>query len=150
MKTFGYAMVILLACAGIFLGSAILWGILEEGWVYSDALPSKHMKTAEEFIKWQNLTGTVERADLRGAVYYMITGPFARSLASGHSAYVFDKKGNLVAWTKDIGDFRNGIIETFYENKFPNITAQDFLNEIGLTLNAAQPPSPCAKPGAAK
>jgi hypothetical protein len=38
-------------------------------------------------------------------VYYRITGPAGRYLASGPSAYTFDSRGKFIGWTADIGDF---------------------------------------------
>lgn len=38
-------------------------------------------------------------------VYYQVTGPAGRYLASGPSAYTFDSHGKFIGWTADVGDF---------------------------------------------
>ncbi len=38
-------------------------------------------------------------------VYYRVTGPAGRYLASGPSAYTFDSHGKFISWTADVGDF---------------------------------------------
>jgi len=37
-------------------------------------------------------------------IYYRVTGPAGRFLASGRAAYTFDAQGKFIGWTPDVGD----------------------------------------------
>lgn len=73
----------------------------------SAAQPPKHLKTIEEFQAWKQGavigTGTFENS---GATYSVMLAPAGRYWASGSAAYLFDRNGQFVDWTADMGDFR--------------------------------------------
>jgi len=70
------------------------------------ARPPKNLKTVEDFQAWKRGAiigkGTFERS---GVTYTVMLAPAGRYLASGPSAYLFDKNGHFVDWTADMGDF---------------------------------------------
>jgi hypothetical protein len=41
-----------------------------------------------------------------GVVYYQVTGPAGRYLASGPAGYTFDSHGQFLGWSADIGDIK--------------------------------------------
>jgi len=46
------------------------------------------------------------RVTVGKTVYYQITGPAGRYVASGPSAYTFDAQGRFIGWSSDMGDFK--------------------------------------------
>ena len=76
------------------------------------ARPPEHLGRLAEFLEWKQGAvkgmGTYESG---GVTYTVMLGPAGRYLASGPSAYLFDKDGKFVDWTADMGDLytvRNG------------------------------------------
>lgn len=73
----------------------------------SAARPPKNLKTIEQFRTWKKDAirgkGTFEHS---GVTYTVMLAPAGRYLASGPSAYLFDRNGQFVDWTADMGDFR--------------------------------------------
>jgi hypothetical protein len=101
--------------------------------------PRRDIKTAGDLFLWQKPDAPVARGEIRGAVYYMVRGPYERIFPSDTSAYIFDNKGNLVDWTTDFGDYRSGLVEIFYQGKFPKISVTEFMSEIGMTNTVIEP-----------
>ena len=70
------------------------------------ARPPKDLKTMADFETWKRGAimgrGTFEHS---GMTYTVVLAPAGRYLASGPSAYLFDKNGQFVDWTSDMGDF---------------------------------------------
>jgi hypothetical protein len=69
------------------------------------ARPPKTVTDINSCLAWLNHPMGAYRVTDGNAVYYRITGPAGRFLASGPSAYTFDSRGKFVGWTADVGDF---------------------------------------------
>lgn len=62
------------------------------------------MFTISDFRKWRpDLTEAAE-VSVRGTIYYVVKGPYARPLPSDHSEFYFDANGNFLTWNNDVGD----------------------------------------------
>jgi hypothetical protein len=71
----------------------------------SRATPPKSVTDVSSCLGWlQKPMAAYKITDVE-LVYYRVTGPAGRFLASGPSAYTFDSHGKFIGWTADVGDF---------------------------------------------
>jgi hypothetical protein len=73
--------------------------------LYQRAKPPESVTDISSCLAWMKYPVGAYRITTDKAVYYQITGPAGRSLASGQAAYSFDSQGKFIGWTKDMGDF---------------------------------------------
>ena len=66
--------------------------------------PPFSVETLADFRNWRPQYDQALKLEARGATYYLVFGERARMLASGKSAYLFDERGTLLGWVRDIGD----------------------------------------------
>ena len=69
------------------------------------AKPPKTVTDISSCLAWLNNPTAAYRITDGDVVYYRITGPAGRFLASGPSAYTFDSGGKFIGWTADVGDY---------------------------------------------
>jgi hypothetical protein len=69
------------------------------------ARPPKTVTDINSFLAWLKHPMGAYRITDGSVLYYRITGPAGRFLASGPSAYTFDSHGKFIGWTADVGDF---------------------------------------------
>jgi hypothetical protein len=69
------------------------------------ARPPKTVQDINSCLAWLNHPMGAYKITDGDAVYYRITGPAGRFLASGPSAYTFDSRGKFIGWTADLGEF---------------------------------------------
>jgi len=72
---------------------------------YSRAKPPQSVTDVQTCLAWLKRPKGAYKITDGEVVYYRVTGPAGRFLASGPSAYTFDSHGRFVGWTADIGDF---------------------------------------------
>ncbi len=72
---------------------------------HSRARPPKTVTNVSSCLEWLKKPMGAYRITDGGLVYYRVTGPAGRYLASGLSAYTFDSHGKFIGWTADVGDF---------------------------------------------
>jgi hypothetical protein len=73
---------------------------------HSRAKPPKTVVDVTSCLAWLRKPMAAYRITIQGTVYYQITGPAGRYLASGPAGYTFDSHGRFVGWSSDIGDFK--------------------------------------------
>jgi hypothetical protein len=66
--------------------------------------PPPNITNVFVFLKWRPETGSFVIIERTGEEYLMTNGLSRGVLASGPSAYVFDRTGQMVDWSYDIGD----------------------------------------------
>src|ERR1041384_4517460 len=71
----------------------------------SRATPPKSVTDVASCLAWLKQPMGAFRITDGDLVYYRLTGPAGRYLASGPSAYTFDSRGKFIGWTADVGDF---------------------------------------------
>ena len=71
----------------------------------SKARPPKTVTDIHSCLAWLSHPMGAYRITDGDVMYYRITGPAGRFLASGPSAYTFDSRGKFIGWTADVGDF---------------------------------------------
>jgi len=69
------------------------------------AKPSQSVTNLQSFFEWKPEPKWAWKVTVSNSVYYQLSGPAGRSLASGPSAYAFDASGRYIGWTADSGDF---------------------------------------------
>jgi hypothetical protein len=72
---------------------------------HSRAKPPKTVTDVSSCLGWLQKPMGAYRITDGDLVYYRVTGPAGRYLASGPSAYTFDSRGKFIGWTADVGDF---------------------------------------------
>jgi hypothetical protein len=72
---------------------------------HSRATPPKTVTDVSSCLVWLPQPMGAYRITDGDLVYYRVTGPAGRFLASGPSAYTFDSRGKFIGWTADVGDF---------------------------------------------
>jgi len=71
----------------------------------SAAKPPPKLKTLQDFRAWKRGSVMGMRTFTNsGKAYTVMLAPAGRFLASGPSAYLFDKDGRFIDWTADMGD----------------------------------------------
>jgi hypothetical protein len=87
----------------VFIGGYISANLI----ALRSARPPSNLKTISEFEIWKRdyLMGTGQYEN-SGTNYTVLFAPAGRLLASGPSAYLFDRSGNFVDWTSDMGDLK--------------------------------------------
>jgi hypothetical protein len=86
------------------LALPLLWMRYEDGALQRAITPPWSVQTLDDFRKWRPQFDQALKLEARGATYYLVFGERARVLASGKSAYLFDERGTLLGWVRDIGD----------------------------------------------
>ena len=72
---------------------------------HSRATPPKSVTDVPSCLAWLQKPMGAYRITDGQMIYYRVTGPAGRYLASGPSAYTFDSHGKFIGWTADVGDF---------------------------------------------
>jgi hypothetical protein len=72
---------------------------------HSRAKPPKTIADVESCLAWLKNPMGAYRVTIGEHIYYQITGPAGRFMASGPAAYSFDAQGKFIGWTQDMGDF---------------------------------------------
>src|SRR3989442_4015654 len=72
----------------------------------SRATPPKTVTDVSSCLEWLQKPMGAYRITSNGAVYYQVTGPAGRYLASGPAGYSFDSHGRFIGWSADIGDLK--------------------------------------------
>ena len=90
---------VVLALVGLFLLT-----LLPEPYLHARAKPPAQVTNAVAFLEWKPTPMTVSRLTAGSNIYWQVTGPAGRFMASGPSAYSFDGNGKLIGWTPDMGD----------------------------------------------
>jgi len=97
--------VIEIALMGVgLLALPLLWMLHEDGEMRRALTPPWSVRTLDDFRKWRPQFDQALKLEARSATYYLVFGEPARVLASGKSAYLFDERGTLLGWVRDIGD----------------------------------------------
>ena len=80
----------------------------------AQARPPKSVTDINSCLAWLKKPMGSYRVTMDETVYYQVTGPAGRYLASGPSAYTFDAQGRFIGWSADMGDFKTPV-EVFRE-----------------------------------
>lgn len=70
----------------------------------SRAKPPNSVTNVSSCLAWRPKPIAIYRITDGQVIYYRVTGPAGRYLASGPSAYTFDSHGKFIGWTADVGD----------------------------------------------
>ena len=138
VKTIGMVAMICLASFGAVALGIIAVNVFDGIW-YRDRNPPKGLHTVQEFRKWKPQYTNAYRVSVRGSIYYLIEGEFARSLPSGPSAFVFDEHGNFVEWTSDCDDYYHPRIVFSKGAKRERINPSELPNEASQAIGASAP-----------
>lgn len=68
------------------------------------AKPPKSVTDVPSCLAWLQKPKKAYRITDGEVIYYRVTGPAGRYLASGPSAYTFDSHGRFIGWTADVAD----------------------------------------------
>jgi hypothetical protein len=94
---------------GVILGFPLLLlgaCISAEVVALKSARPPTTVKTIQDFRAWKGKSIMGEREYRNsGTNYTVMLAPAGRLGASGPSAYLFDRNGEFIDWTADMGDF---------------------------------------------
>jgi hypothetical protein len=71
----------------------------------SRAKPPQSVTDVASCLAWLKQPMGAYRITDGNTVYYRVTGPAGRYLASGPSGYTFDSHGKFIGWTADVGGF---------------------------------------------
>lgn len=74
---------------------------------HSKAKPPKTVIDLNSYLVWHPKPMGAYRISSGTNTYYMVTGPAGRYIPSGPAGYAFDERGRFLAWSSDIGDFKN-------------------------------------------
>ncbi len=100
--------VLKLLAAFIALPVALLIGSLVADQIpFSRAKPPATVTDIQSCLLWLKTPMACYRVTVDSNVYYQVTGPAGRYLASGPAAYSFDSSGRFLGWTADMGDFKS-------------------------------------------
>jgi hypothetical protein len=72
---------------------------------HSRATPPKSVTDVSSCLAWLRKPMGAYKITDGDLVYYRVTGPAGRFVASGPSAYTFDSHGKYIGWTADMDDF---------------------------------------------
>ncbi len=72
----------------------------------AQARPPKSVTDVSSCLVWLKKPMGSYRVTVNNTVYYQISGPAGRHLASGPSAYTFDAQGRFIGWSADMGDLK--------------------------------------------
>jgi hypothetical protein len=93
-------------CIAVAVPLLLLIGCIEADQIpYSRAKPPKSVTNVPSCLAWLQKPMGAYRVTDGQVIYYRVTGPAGRYLASGPSAYTFDSHGKFIGWTADVGDF---------------------------------------------
>jgi hypothetical protein len=84
----------------------LIGSLLADQIPFSRAKPPSSVIDVQSCLLWLNKPMAYYRVTVDRNVYYQITGPAGRYLASGPAAYTFDSSGRFLGWTADMGDFK--------------------------------------------
>jgi len=94
-------------CVAVGVPILVLVGcIVADQIPHSRATPPKTVTDVSSCLAWLKKPMEVYRITSDGVVYYQVTGPAGRYLASGPAGYSFDSHGRFIGWSADIGDFK--------------------------------------------
>ncbi|MBA4150334.1 MAG: hypothetical protein H0X66_19665 [Verrucomicrobia bacterium] len=97
--------VIKVICVAVGVPLLILVGCIAADRIpHSRATPPKIVTDISSCLAWLKKPMGAYRITDGDLVYYRVTGPAGRYVASGPSAYTFDSHGKFVGWTPDRGD----------------------------------------------
>jgi len=96
---------ILAACIAIPV-VLLIGSLLADQIPFSRAKPPATVTDIQSCLLWLSKPMAYYRVTVDSNVYYQITGPSGRYLASGPAAYTFDSGGRFLGWTADMGDFK--------------------------------------------
>jgi hypothetical protein len=99
------ALKIVLLIVGVPLLLLLAW-IAADQIPYSRAKPPRTVTNVVSCLAWLKEPKSAFRITTDDAVYYQVTGPAGRYLASGPAGYSFDARGRFIGWSADIGDFK--------------------------------------------
>ena len=87
-----------MALAGVWLLSELRWMRINT--------PGGRFTNARQYLSHGRLPSHVVKAHRNGKTYFVAYGPLDTWLAipSGPAVYVFDEKGQMVEWSRDIGN----------------------------------------------
>lgn len=95
-----------IACGVVGVPLLLLGGCIAADRIpYSRAKPPRSVTDVPSCLTWLKRPMGAYKITDGEVVYYRVTGPAGRFLASGPSAYTFDSHGRFVGWTADAGDF---------------------------------------------
>src|SRR5436189_6366886 len=98
--------VIKVICVGVGVPLLLLIGCIATDQIpHSRATPPKSVTDVSSCLAWLQKPMRAYRITDGQVIYYRVTGPAGRYLASGPSAYTFDSHGKFIGWTADVGDF---------------------------------------------
>ena len=95
-----------LLCIAIAIPLLFLFGCVALDQIpHSRAKPPKTVADVASCLAWLKNPKGAYRVRVGDSIYYQITGPAGRYIASGLAAYSFDAQGKFLGWTQDMGDF---------------------------------------------
>jgi len=95
-----------IVCITIGVALLLLIGCIAADQIpHSRATPPKSVTDVPSCLAWLQKPKGAYRIIDGQRIYYRVTGPAGRYLASGPSAYTFDSHGKFIGWTADVGDF---------------------------------------------
>ncbi|HEU5071960.1 MAG TPA: hypothetical protein VFV96_16270 [Verrucomicrobiae bacterium] len=74
------------------------------------AKPPVTVVDLHSFLAWKPDPKRAWKITVSNEVYYQLSGPPGRWLASGPAAYAFDSSGRFIGWTADSGDISRPVI----------------------------------------
>jgi hypothetical protein len=98
--------IIQVACAAVGVPVFLLIGcFVADDIAFRSARPPESVTDISSCLTWLQDPMGVYRITDGDVIYYRLTGPAGRCIASGLSAYTFDSQGKFIGWTADVGDF---------------------------------------------
>lgn len=97
---------------------------------YSQAKPPKTVTDVASCLAWLEHPMNAYKITDGDTVYYRVTGPAGRFLASGPSAYTFDARGKFVGWTADVGDLPTPGLHISTDAKRENISLENLRRSV--------------------
>jgi hypothetical protein len=88
--------------------------------------PHGKFTNVTEYVAWGRHPGHVTKIKRQGEVFFIAHSPMDVWLAmpSGPAAYVFDKSGRMIEWSRDSGD------DPGFQNRWPLPHEQSSLEEL--------------------
>jgi hypothetical protein len=89
----------------IIIAALLVSGVIAVEYAMSiRVVPPADVKTLEAFLHWQPSARQFAVVEVQGGEHLIAYGQKSGMLPSGPSAYVFDRSGTLVDWSRDVGD----------------------------------------------
>ena len=118
--------VIKIICIVLGVPIMLLFGCIAADTIpYSRAKPPKTVTDISSCLAWLQKPMGAYRITDGDVVYYRVTGPAGRYLASGPSAYTFDSNGKFIGWTADVGDYSTPGLHISPDAKHEKILLED-------------------------